>query len=111
MTQERVSLPAEPAFKRPRGRPPKLPGVPDASDVVVLLAGLDTVCFSSRARVSEAVYAKLREAKAAARLAEHEGAAHCPDWLGAQVRPTGGRRGDPYLLHADDFTLNVGGEH
>jgi hypothetical protein len=78
--------------------------------VVVLLAGLDTVCFSSRARVSEAVYAKLHEAKAAARLAERDGAAHCPDWLGAQVRPTGGRGGYPYLLDTDDFAVKVAGE-
>ncbi len=110
MTQKVSLLPAEPGFKRPRGRPPKFPGILDASDVVVLLAGLDTVCFSSRARVSEAVYAKLREAKAAARLAEREGAVHCPDWLGAQVKPTGGRGGYPYLLDADDFTVKVAGE-
>src|SRR5690242_14100009 len=94
--------PADPSVKRPRGRPPKHPEIPDARDVTLLLAGLDTVCFSSRARVSEAVYAKLREAKAAARLAEREGAAYCPDWLGAQVRPTGGRGGYPYLLDADE---------
>jgi len=88
-----------------------MPLIPDASDVSVLLAGLDTVCFSSRARVSEAVYAKLREAKAAARLAEGEGAAYFPEWLGAQVRPTGGRGGYPYLLDADDFAVKVAGEH
>jgi len=87
----------------------------EAFDTVVLLAGLDTICFSSRARVSEQVYAKLREAKAAARLAEKEGAAHCPVWLSAQVRPTGARGGYPYgypyLLDADDFAVKVAGEH
>src|SRR5260221_8604290 len=111
MSQEPISLPVKKGLKRPRGRPPKLPPIPDVSDVVVLLAGLDTVCFSSRARVSEAVYAKLREAKSAARLAERDGAAHCPDWLGAQVKPTGGRGGYPYLLDIDDFTVKVAGEY
>src|SRR5689334_17065544 len=82
-----------------------------ACDAAVLLAGLDTLCFSSRARVRDEVYAKLREAKAAARLAEGEGAAHCPDWLGAQVKPTGGRGGYPYLIDADDFAVKVAGEH
>jgi hypothetical protein len=79
--------------------------------MVVVLAGLDTVGLSTRARVSEAVYEKLAEAKASARLAEAAGAAHCPDWLGAQVKPTGARGGYPYLLETDDFAVKVAGQH
>jgi len=83
----------------------------DAGMVVVLLAGIDTVGLSTQARVSEAVYGKLAEAKASARLAEAAGAVHCPDWLGAQVKPTGARGGYPYLLETDDFAVKVAGPH
>jgi len=113
MTRTMLIQPAAPDGKRPRGRPPKLPKATggDAGDVAVLLAGLDTLGLTSRARVGAAVYAKLAEAKQAARLAEAEGAAHCPAWLGAQVRPTGARGGYPYLIDADDFAVKVAGEH
>jgi hypothetical protein len=107
MSQALSSTPQQFTPRR-RGRPPKRPAVPDAADAAVLLAGLDTICFSSRARVSEEVYAKLTEAKAAARTAESAGAAHCPAWLGAQVKPSGG--GYPFVLDADDFAVKVAGE-
>ncbi len=54
----------------------------------VLLAGIDTIHVSAEANVSEAVRAKLDEAKEAAQFAAKENAVHCPDWLGAQVHPT-----------------------
>jgi len=103
-----AALSAPPEAKRPRGRPAKA-AASDASDVVVLLAGLDTLGLTSQVRVSKAVYDKLAEAKQLARLAEAEGAAHCPQWLGAQVKPTGARGGYPYLLETEDFAVKVAG--
>ena len=64
----------------------------------ILLAGIDTVHTSAEANVSEAVRAKLDEAKEAAQLAAKENAVHCPDWLGAQVHPHGTRGGYGHLL-------------
>ncbi len=76
----------------------------------VVLAGLDWLTLTSRARLSEDMYARLVEAKAAARLEEREGRVHCPSWLDAQVRPTGAK-GYPYLIETEDFTIKVAGEH
>jgi len=112
MTRAMRVRPAPPEPKRPRGRPPKsakATAAPDAADVVVLLAGLDTLGLTAQARVSAAVYDKLAEAKLAARLAETEGAAHCPEWLGAQVKATGARGGYPYLIEGEDFAVKVAG--
>ncbi len=110
MTRAMLAQRAPPEPKRPRGRPAKtVAPVRDAADVQVLLAGLDTLGLTSRARVSEAVYDKLAGAKAAARLAETEAAAHCPQWLGAQVKPTGARGGYPYLIETEDYAVKVAG--
>jgi hypothetical protein len=57
--------------------------------------------------VSEAVRAKLDEAKEAAQLAAKENAVHCPDWLGAQVHPSGARGGYGHLIETEDFTVKV----
>ncbi len=85
----RRSLPrARVSAEQPAGA---APGVP-----VVLLAGVDWLTLTSRARVSEQVYAQLAEAKAAARLEEREGRVYCPSWLDAQLRPSGAK-GYPYL--------------
>ncbi len=110
MTRAMPIEPTPPDVKRARGRPAKA-AASDAADVAVLLAGLDTLGLTSQARCSEAVYDKLAGAKLAARLAEAEGAAYCPEWLGAQVRPTGARGGYPYLIDADDFAVKVAGQH
>ena len=36
---------------------------------------------------------------------------HCPEWLGAQVKPKGDRGGGyPYLIETEDFTVKVAGD-
>jgi hypothetical protein len=72
---------------------------------------LDACNFSSQGRVSGELYVKLREAKEAAKVAEQSGSVHCPEWLGAQVKPKGDRGGGyPYLIETEDFTVKVAGE-
>jgi hypothetical protein len=75
-----------------------------------LLAGFHTVTYSSQARISQEVRAKLAKEKDAAQMAAKAGAVHCPDWLGARVLPNGGR-GASFLLETEDFTITVMGEH
>jgi hypothetical protein len=96
-----------------RGRPTKAysEAKRQAARAVALLAGLDALTVSSQGRVSAAVYGKLREAKEAAKHAEHSGSAHCPEWLSAQVKPKGDRGGGyPFLIETEDFTVKVAGE-
>jgi hypothetical protein len=96
-----------------RGRPTKaaLQAEEQARQAVALLAGLDALTVSSQGRVSAQVYGKLRTAKEAAKLADHSGSVHCPEWLSGQVKPTGDRGGGyPFLIETEDFTVNVAGE-
>jgi len=96
-----------------RGRPTKAEAAAQAQaqQTVALLAGLDALTVSSQGRVSAEVYGKLREAKEAAKLAEHSGSVHCPAWLSAQVKPKGDRGGGyPFLIVTEDFTVKVAGE-
>src|SRR5262249_50544846 len=79
-------------------------------DAVGLLAGFDTLYWSSQARISAAIRAQLEEAKAHAQVAAKVGSVHCPEWLGARVLPTGAR-GYCFVLETEDFTVKVAGEH
>jgi hypothetical protein len=54
-----------------------------------LLAGFDTITYSSRARISQEVRAQLAKDNEAAQLAAKVRAVHCPEWLGARVLPNG----------------------
>jgi hypothetical protein len=56
-------------------RRPRLP----ARDAIPLLAGFDTITYSSRACISQDVRAKLAKEKEAAQIAAKVGAEHCPD--------------------------------
>ena len=109
------SLLLQPDMPEPkrRGRPTKAEATAkaQAAQTVALLAGLDALTVSSQGRVSSEVYGKLREAKEAAKHAEHGGSVHCPEWLSAQVKPKGDRGGGyPYLIETEDFTAKVAGE-
>jgi len=112
-TQAMPVPPASSTPKRPRGRPAQVTKTTaaerDASDLAVLLAGLDGLTLTSWARLSAEVYGRLAEDKAAARLAEHEGCVHCPAWLDAQVRPTG-VQGYPFVIETEEFLVKVAGE-
>jgi hypothetical protein len=83
---------------------------PLATDAVPLLAGFDTITYSSRARISRDVRVQLAQEKQAAQIAARVGAIHCPEWLGARVLPSGGR-GASFLLETEDFTVKIMGEH
>jgi hypothetical protein len=113
MTARRITVrPASLEPKR-RGRPSKgeAEAQAQARQAVALLAGLDALTVSSQGRVSAEVYGKLREAKEAAKQAEHSGTIHCPEWLSAQVKPKGDRGGGyPFLIETEDFTVKVAGE-
>jgi hypothetical protein len=74
------------------------------------LAGFDTITYSSRARISAAIRARLDEEKEAAQVAAKVGAVHCPDWLGARILPTG-KKGYSFLLETEDFTVKVAYEY
>jgi hypothetical protein len=80
------------------------------TDAVPLLAGFDTITYSSRARISQDIRALLVKEKEAAQVAAKAGAVHCPDWLRARVLPSGGR-GASFLLETEDFTVKIMGEH
>jgi hypothetical protein len=75
-----------------------------------LLAGFDSINYSSQARIAAPIRAKLEEDKLAAQLAAREGAAHCPEWLGARVLPNGAK-GYSTLIETENFTVKVAGEH
>jgi hypothetical protein len=75
-----------------------------------LLAGFDSINYSSQARISREMRAKLEAEKLAAQLAAREGAAQCPEWLGAKVLPNGAK-GYSLLIETEDFTVKVAGEH
>ena len=70
---------------------------PPTTDAVPLLAGFDTITYSTQARISADIRAQIAKEKDAAQIAAKVGAVHCPDWLGARVLPNGGR-GASFLL-------------
>jgi hypothetical protein len=113
VTTKHMMLRRTPSTSRRRGRPTKAVAAAQtqARQVVALLAGLDALTVSSQGRVSAEVYGKLREAKEAAKQAEHSGSVHCPERLSAQVKPKGDRGGGyPFLIETEDFTVEVAGE-
>jgi hypothetical protein len=113
MSARRITLRSAGNVPKRRGRPSKaeVAAQAQARQAVALLIGLDALTVSSHGRVSAEVYGKLREAKEAAKHAEHTGSVHCPEWLSARVKPKGDRGGGyPFLIETEDFTLKVAGE-
>jgi len=76
----------------------------------VLLAGVDTLYCSCDIAVSDAVRAQLEREKQTAQVAAQARGAHCPQWLGAQVMPSGARGGYAFLLQTQDFAVKILGE-
>src|SRR5262245_19570290 len=97
-TRRRLLAQAGRGSRQPRGACAALP----------LLAGFDTINWSSQARISAAVRARLEEEKAAAQGAARVGGLNCPEWLGARVLPNGGR-GSSFILETEDFAVKVAG--
>src|SRR5262245_35447479 len=102
MMTRRMRLPAR-ASRRSRQREGTCAALP-------LLAGFDTINWSSQARISAALRAKLGEEKAAAQVAAKTSGVQCPEWLGARVLPWGGR-GYSFILETADFAVKIAGEH
>jgi hypothetical protein len=73
------------------------------------MAGVDTVTYTSRARISHELYAKLDEEKRRAQTAAGAGAVYCPEWLGAKLLPNGAK-GYSFLIETEDFTVKIAGE-
>jgi len=92
----------------PRANDPNDPVAPQPARV--LLAGVDTIYFSCDLALSDEVRAKLEHEKQAAQVAAAAGGVHCPEWLGAQVMPSGARGGYAFLLQTEDFSVKVLGE-
>lgn len=87
--------------KRPNlSQPPAIP----------MLAGFDSLNWSSQVRISAAIRGRLEEEKTAAQLSARAGGAHCPEWLGARVLPSGAR-GYSFVLETEDFAVKIAGEH
>jgi hypothetical protein len=85
-------------------------GLPSPQDARVLLWGPDTLYFSCDFGISDAMRARLEEEKRLAQELAKAGAVHCPEWLGARVRPTGAKGGYAYLVETDDFTIKILGD-
>jgi hypothetical protein len=76
----------------------------------IVLAGPDTMHLSADITVSDTIRARLDSEKEEAQLVAKGKAAHCPEWLGAQMLPHGSRGGYSHLLETDDFTVKVLGK-
>jgi hypothetical protein len=75
---------------------------------VVQAAGVDTLEFSLDVEVSEDMWARLEQERQVAELLHKERkAVHVPEWLGAQISPTGARGGYRFLLETSTFTVKL----
>lgn len=83
---------------------------PEAMPARVLLAGIDTLYLSFDTQISEEMRARLDTEKQAAQSANRHNRAHCPDWLGARVLPSGAKGGYSILLETEDFTVKILGD-
>jgi hypothetical protein len=74
----------------------------------VLSAGADTIECSFDVEVSEAMWQRLEQERQVAELLMKERhCVHVPDWLNAQIHPTGARGGYRFLLETPDFAVGV----
>jgi len=74
----------------------------------ILGAGVDTLEMSFDVEVSDEMWARLEgEREEAQRLAEERRADHCPEWLGACLRPTGARGGYRFLIETPYFSIKL----
>jgi hypothetical protein len=74
----------------------------------VLAAGADTIEFSFDVPVSEAMWEALdRERETAQLLMKERRCVHVPDWLNAEMHPTGSKGGYRFLLETPDFAVKL----
>src|SRR5258707_1320374 len=73
-----------------------------------LLCGVDTLYMSFDLPVSEAMWERLDQEQQIAQLVHQErGAVHCPEWLGAIMRPTGAKGGYRFLIESDAWSIKL----
>jgi len=75
----------------------------------VLLAGVDTVYFNFDVEIGDVVWDRLHEEQEEAkRMYTTRKADHCPEWLGACLRPTGAKGGYRFLIErADEWSIKL----
>ncbi len=89
--------------------PLALPAEPwDTGAARALLCGVDTLYMSFDLPVSEAMWERLEQEQQIAQLVQQErGAAHCPEWLHAILRPTGAKGGYRFLIESDAWSIKL----
>ncbi len=71
-------------------------------------AGADTIEFSFDVEVSEAMWMHLEEERQTAEmLMKERRCVHVPEWLNAEMHPTGARGGYRFLLETPDFAVKL----
>jgi hypothetical protein len=71
-------------------------------------AGADTIEFSFDGGVSDAMWEALeRERETAEMLLKERRCVHVPEWLNAQIHPTGARGGYRFLLETPEFAIKL----
>src|SRR5690348_16907069 len=74
----------------------------------ILDAGVDTVEFSFDVEVSQAMWDALEnERQIAEELMKERRAVHVPEWLNAQISPTGAQGGYRFLLETPHFAVKL----
>jgi hypothetical protein len=71
-------------------------------------AGADTIEFSFDVPVSDAMWEALdRERETAQLLMKERRCVHVPEWLNAEIHPTGAKGGYRFLLEAPNFAVKL----
>src|SRR5260370_444225 len=80
----------------------------DHSRARALLCGVDTLYMSFDLPVSQAMWARLdQEQQIAQQLQQERRAVHCPEWLGASMRPTGAKGGYRFLIESNAWSIKL----
>ena len=84
-------------------------GEPWTADTPSILgAGVDTLEMSFDIEVSDAMWARLEhEREVAQQLMAERRAVHVPEWLGAEIHPTGAKGGYRFLLETPTFAIKL----
>jgi hypothetical protein len=82
------------------------PWTPDAPEIQG--AGVDTLEFSFDVEVSEAMWERLeQERQIAAFLMKERHTVYVPEWLSAEIHPTGARGGYRFLIETPNFAIKL----
>src|SRR5690348_2483213 len=73
----------------------------------ILNAGADTIEFSFDVEVGQAMWDHLEEERQMAQLLWQRRVTHVPDWLNAEIHPTGAKGGYRFLLETPTFSIKL----